>query len=145
MENSIVELMHSEHERIANMLNNFEKQSQINTNFEELKAIFNKFEAEVRKHFGIEESSIFVLSGSIMDQDISNVFELMIQHGAFIELINQTKQNLENNSNIDLSQIKAILSMHSQFEDSVFYPKLDEKLNNDEKQALINRILDKSE
>jgi len=138
MDNLISEIMHNEHNRINSILDEFEKINRINMS--DSKIIFYKFESEIKKHFSIEENSIFVLNQSIMDENISNIFDLMAQHGAIINLTSTIKIAFENNLVSDISQLKEILFMHSNFEESAFYPKLDKKLNNDEKQAIVNKI-----
>lgn len=130
--------MKTEHGEISILLESFDMLN--NIDFDKSKEAFSVFEKEVIKHFDIEEKSIFVLNSLIMDDEISKVFDLMTQHGAIMGIISQIKQNIENNSKSDITILREMLNNHANFEETEFYPRLDEKLSVQDKENIIKKF-----
>ena len=72
-------------------------------------------------------------------EEISDIFELMKEHGEIMKLMKDMEANLGNEEKIDISAIKENLIKHRDFEDVVFYPKLDEILSLEQKQEIMER------
>ena len=134
MNEKISVLMAREHEKILKVLLECEN---ANENIEKL---FSKFKWSLEKHFFLEEKAIFTLSNDLGGEIVSEVFELMKEHGEMIELAKEIEDALEENSEFDISKLKELLIKHHRFEDSGFYPKLGEMLSQEQKQELSERV-----
>jgi len=124
--------MLKDHAKIRNLLGEIEKTKS--------KKVFDKFKWNLERHFFIEENAIFRLADTITGQEISDIFELLKQHGEIMNLVEKLEINLSNNAICDFSELKKTLEAHSNFEDGVFYPKLDEILSSDQKQIIKEKI-----
>lgn len=126
---TITEIMLEEHKKIDEFLKDLER------SYSDDK--FNRFKWTLEKHFFVEEKAIFDLLNSIKSEEVSPVFDLMEEHGEIIELarhlgeVEDKKRALEN--------LKVLLTKHSRFEDSMFYPNLDKTLNQNTKREIIEK------
>ena len=139
MENSIKQLMDDEHQRINKILNKFEEELNYSS-FENLAKIFNQFKWNLDKHFFVEEKAIFDIFEKIENDEVTEIFDLMQEHGEIIELIKNIEERLNKKVKPDVSGLKKRLIDHLDLEDKMFYPKLDEELEPYKKQELISRI-----
>ncbi len=133
---NISNIMIRDHVRIREILNSLE--SVFRTSPENIKGYLNKFKWNLEKHFFIEEKVIFSMLEISGSEEISNIFDLMKQHGEIIELIKDLENNLKNK--IDFSIIKEKLTEHLRFEENFFYPKLDDLLDENQKKEICTRI-----
>jgi len=137
------ELMIAEHLRIEAMLNVFERERELISNegdFINLKKIFSKFKWNLEKHFFVEERAIFTLCEGMQGEIVSDIFELMNEHGEILELIKEIEKTLEENIKPETGKLKQLLQRHKNLEDGTFYPALDKSLNEQQKQELSERI-----
>jgi len=137
MSHSITTLMDEEHKRIENLFFEFEKN--LEKNPIKAKNLFNQLKWNIKKHFIVEEKAIFRLSGSLSENEIGDIFELMKEHGEIAELMNIIERNLLHEKQSDISDFKNMIASHAKFEDDVFYPKLDEVLSLEQKQEIVGR------
>jgi iron-sulfur cluster repair protein YtfE (RIC family) len=134
----IRDLMLGEHVRINHFLNEFEKN--LRNSKEDNQLLFDRFKWSLEKHFFVEEKAIFAISQNLFGNEISDIFDLMDQHGIILELIKPIEKGIRKNIPLDISKLKEDLMNHAEFEDDVFYPKLDKMLNKEQKQEIILRI-----
>jgi len=134
---TISSLMREEHRRINDMLNEFDKKKKIN--LQEAEALFKKFEWNLKKHFFLEEKAIFEIYGSITGQEVSDIFELMEEHGTLLDIMKGIEQSIESGKEPNTSLIRETLEKHSDCEDNVFYPKLDKELSEGQKSEIAER------
>ena len=126
---SIKSLMDREHKILGEFLEQADKSREN----------FNKFKWNLEKHFFVEEKAIFIMNRDMNGEEISDIFELMKEHGEIMKLMKDMEANLGNEEKIDISAIKENLIKHRDFEDVVFYPKLDEILSLEQKQEIMER------
>lgn len=133
---TITNLMLKEHGRINAMLIDFEKKIKDSKIAKEL---FSKFKWNLEKHFFVEEKAIFDVTISLSQDEISDIFDLMQEHGKIMSEIKKIENSLLKEKIPQIEELKAILKKHATFEDQIFYPKLDLKLNENQKSYLIER------
>lgn len=129
---SIKSLMDKEHCRIAGFLEHAD------TNGE----AFNKFKWNLEKHFFVEEKAIFIMNRDMNGEEVADIFELMKQHGEIMEMIKVVEKKIENGEEANFSELKDMINKHRNFEDSTFYPKLDGILNLQQKQEIMERVME---
>jgi hemerythrin-like domain-containing protein len=136
MEN-VSRIMSQEHEKLDDLFIDFE--SMLGKNSDDAKELFNKFRWILEKHFFVEEKAIFNIAENILGDEVSDIFNLMDEHGTMAEFLNDIEDDLDEHISPDTSQLKNLLKNHREFEDSVFYPKLDEELSENQKRLIIER------
>jgi iron-sulfur cluster repair protein YtfE (RIC family) len=132
----ISELMLEEHGRINSFLKRAEES--LEGNKEAINKQFYLLQKELDLHFFIEENAIFKLEDKI--EDVSDIFDLMKEHGEIKEIAENIKQGLEKGVEPRIKNLKEKLINHANFENKVFYPKLDEELSESEKDEILRRI-----
>lgn len=133
----ISEAMYNEHVKLKNVFNRFENSvRELEPNMD----LFNEFKWNIEKHFLVEEKAIFELCNNACGDKISEIFDLMKEHGEILNLINDCEDNLDEGISVEIDLLKKMLTKHADFEDEVFYPLLDEKLNEERKQEILDRI-----
>ena len=135
---SIKKEMLKHHGEIFKILNDVEKY--FDSNVKLSNEFFSKFKWEIEKHFFIEERVIFKIYSSIKLDEVSDVFELLKQHGIIQSKINNLIGNPKSKTKI--SELKKLIFEHSQFEDNYFYPKVDKILDEEQKNRIMLRIND---
>jgi len=136
MEISIIKIMDKDHKRIKELLGLFEIDS---NNLQKALESFNRFKWNLEKHFFIEEKVIFNVTLEDEDQDLSTILN---EHSEILNLMSIIEEELMDNKKPDISEMKKLLLSHARFENYIFYPKLDETLNEEQKQEIIDRIKD---
>lgn len=130
--------MLEEHKRIINIIREFE--SIADNDLVLAKEKFSRFKWNLEKHFFVEEKAIFSILDKIKDKEVSDIFDLMYEHGSIIELINNIEVGLNRGMMPNLSGLRIILVRHVDFENEVFYPQLNQLLSPEKKQEIIERI-----
>lgn len=133
--------MAKHHQDIEKLLFQFEKS--LKDNPETMNSFLKEFEQEIKKHFLIEEKAIFIFCKPInkIDPMIQN---LLKDHDIILEVLNQTEQDWLFKNEVDLNSLKQLLLQHKNFEDKMFYPKLDQELDDSQKEFIIEKIKETS-
>ena len=135
--NSITGLMLEDHKKIVDYLNNVEEDGH-----PDIEA-FLKFEWHLKKHIFIEEKAIFISYQSIDDSEVEKIFtKLSKEHTVIIELLDRILKESFPRGNTSFNKLKKLLAVHKKFEENEVYPKLEEKLNDKNKQEIIDKIAD---
>jgi len=135
--NSITDLMLEDHKKIVDYLNNVEEDGR-----PDIEA-FLKFEWHLKKHIFIEEKAIFISYQSIDDSEVEKIFtKLSKEHTVIIELLDRILKESFPRGNTSFNKLKKLLAVHKKFEENEVYPKLEEKLNDKNKQEIIDKIAD---
>lgn len=129
MSNSIQTLMLKEHGKINSLLIDFERNPSEKT--------FNDFKWQLEKHLFVEEKVIFEIYEKSTDTEIEDLNKLLIEHKDILWLIKGIEDEKEHKSRISI--LKKILPQHARFEDEIFYPRLDEELDEEKKKLIIER------
>ena len=132
--------MVNDHCKIEKLLDDLEENS--DADFETMQEYFNKFEWELEKHIFTEEKAIFTC---YTPDDVSIGYkmlpELTKQHNYIVNQLNNWRKEIKTNKKITgLYDFKNFLSKHRIYEEKEVYPKLDEALDEKQKQQIINKI-----
>jgi hemerythrin superfamily protein len=133
--NSIMELMLKDHEKIVNYLNKVEE-----SGHPDIEA-FLKFEWHLRKHIFIEEKAIFIHYQYINYSDAEKIFnKLSKEHTVIMNLLDKILEESFPRGNINFKKLKKMLAVHKKFEENEIYPKMEDKLDEKNKQEIIDKI-----
>jgi len=139
---SIQKLMVEDHTKLEKLINMLEEKS--HAEFESMLEAFYKFEWNLEKHIFTEEKAIFT---SYNPENITEGYrmlpELTKQHNFIVNTLNNWRRAVRNKKMIESSEIysfKEFLNRHRDFEEQKVYPRLDESLNEKEKQHIIAKI-----
>jgi len=135
--NSIMGLMLKDHEKIIDYLNKVEE-----SGHPDIEA-FLKFEWHLKKHIFIEEKAIFIYYQYINDSDAEKIFnKLSKEHTVIMNLLDKILKESFPRGNINFKKLKKILAVHKKFEENEIYPKMEDKLDEKNKQEIIDKITD---
>jgi len=132
--------MDKDHKKIKDVLMEFEKEE--NRNFEKSKETFMRFKWMTEKHFFIEEKAIFNFYITDSPEENENLMKVLKEHREILDLIERAEELLFNQKKLDIEELEHYFLAHASFEDEVFYPRLDELLDENKKQEMIKRIKD---
>jgi hemerythrin superfamily protein len=139
-ENKILPIMVKDHCRIEKLLDELEHN--VEKEHPMIKETFYKFEWELEKHLFTEEKAIFTLYNP---EDASEGYkmlpELTEQHNYLINQLDKWRKDIRNNKKIiGFYDFKNFLIKHKNFEEKEVYPRLEQTLNERQKQHIISRI-----
>ncbi len=138
---AILDLMVKDHHRILEYLKDVE--NNLGRDFGFISNSFNTFQWNLEKHFFVEERAIFL---TYIPEDAAQEYDffsdLMDQHTELLEKINTLRKKLQRREPFDLNEMKTFLVKHKTFEERNIYPLLDQKLDESEKDFIIDRIRD---
>lgn len=137
---TILKIMDKDHNKIKEILMDFEKEE--NKNFEKSKHVFIRFKWMLEKHFFIEEKAIFNFYIVESPEENENLMKILKEHREILDLIEKSEEILFDQKKLEIDELKQVLLAHAKFEDEIFYPNLDDILNEEQKQEMINRIKD---
>ena len=133
--NSIIGLMLKDHEKIVDYLNKVEE-----SGHPDIEA-FLKFEWHLKKHIFIEEKAIFISYQPSDDSEEEKIFnKLSKEHTVIMDLLDKISKESFPRGNINFNKLKKLLAVHKKFEENEVYPRLEEKLNEKNKQEIIEKI-----
>ena len=130
---SVNELLIKEHGKLLSFLIEFTKEE----DKEKARNLFENFKWTLEKHFFVEEKAIFDLYQKIKGEEVHEVFDLMNEHGDILNLLKEVEENFEDEK---IDELKKLLIKHQNFEDEVFYPKLESSLDDYKKVELVEKI-----
>lgn len=143
-ENDVSSLMLQEHAKLNKKMADIQRNIGIPGN--ELVLFLKELKEELKKHFNLEEEAIFDLYDKISEEGVTDMFEIMQEHGEIMGMIKHIEKELikggEKISKNNLISLKEKLIKHLEFENETFYKDLDEKLDEQEKQHLIKKIIE---
>ena len=133
--NSIIGLMLTDHKKIVDYLNKVEEGGH-----PDIEA-FLKFEWHLKKHIFIEEKAIFISYQPSDDSEEEKIFnKLSKEHTVIMDLLDKISKESFPRGNINFYKLKKLLAVHKKFEENEVYPRLEEKLNEKNKQEIIEKI-----
>lgn len=138
-DNSILNLMIKDHEKIINFINEIESKDHFDID------LFSSFKWHLEKHIFTEEKAIFssYRLDKNNDSDQTKSFEqLSKEHTVILGLIDKILRENLPSGNINFGKLKKLLNKHRNFEEEKIYPKLDENLTISDKNRIIQRIKD---
>lgn len=111
-----------------------------NTNIELIRKMLSEFQWELEKHFFVEEKVLFKLSSKDQPQTYSIIVELLEEHDRMLKMLDEAKSLLKDNKMVDLSKFGTTLMEHRMIEEHKLYPELDNKISEEEKKMIVERI-----
>lgn len=136
--NSITDVMVGDHVLIEVLLVYF--RDSLGKDAELTEKAFDKFRWELEKHIFVEEKVIFRFCKLVNEEMCKTVESLAKQHEIFFEMLNEMKNDIVIKNETDVSKFKELLAIHRKSEEAVLYPKLDEQLNDSQKEMMIAQI-----
>ena len=110
---------------------------------EKAETSYNQFKWNLEKHFFVEEKAIFSMFRDIFGDSVSDIFDLLSQHSEIMILLGDVEKDMSqenlNKLRDTVSKLKNKLTEHADFEDMVFYPKLDNDLPDIQKREILAR------
>jgi len=139
-EKNILPRMVKDHCKIENLVDKLEET--MGEDFDVMKNSFNEFEWELEKHLFVEEKAIFTSYNPVdTSEGYKMLPELMKQHNYIVNQLNNWRHDLNTKGKIEgFHEFKQFLIKHRTFEEKEVYPRLDEVLDEKQKQHVINRI-----
>ena len=135
----ILELMTKDHAKLVKLLRDVEKS--IGMELVSTMKVFDTFEWELEKHIFIEEKAIFSsYAPTNIVEGYKMVPELIQQHNEILNKLRVMRKNLQWQRPIDYDGFKDLIMAHKTFEEASLYPKLDQELNESQKEDIIRRI-----
>lgn len=136
---TILEAMLKDHERIARLLDGFEKclyQDKLT-----LEKVFDAFMWELEKHLFTEEKVIFTMyEPEEQIEFYSLIPQLMNEHEKILKYLKELKKSIKSHKECNSLDFIELFIKHKNFEEEYFYPKLDQTLDEKTKEFIINRI-----
>ncbi len=105
----------------------------------ELKECFSKLKWNLDKHFFVEEKVIFNVLDFNNEVESEEIERILKDHKDIMWSIKKIGDAFDEGLRPDLSDLREELKAHSKFEDSIFYPKLDEGLDEKLKKVVMDR------
>jgi hemerythrin superfamily protein len=133
--NTIIDLMLKDHEKIVDNLYNVDK-----SGHPDIEA-FLEFEWHIKKHIFIEEKAIFISYRPRDDSEKAEMFHrLSKEHSIIMDLIDSILKESFPKGNTRFNKLKKLLQAHKNFEEKKVYPLLEKNLNAKNKQQIIMKI-----
>jgi len=138
---TITNLMMKSHNKLEKLLDKLKVSTQ--RDFELTSELFDEFKWEFEKHIFTEEKAIFKFFNFSKDEDHFDVVPNLIkEHDALLEMLNEVENDLSIKDHLDISGFKNLLIKHKNFEEETIYPKLDDELNDSQKNSIFIKIND---
>jgi hemerythrin-like domain-containing protein len=138
-EDSVVKIMLRDHGKLTMLLNRLEKTSK--DDWQAVKTNFNELRWELEKHFVTEEKAIFIYLDDETQECHTMMLTLLREHDAITKALKGLEVALADKDELDLESFGEMLSKHRDFEDDVFYPRLEKELNEEQQKEIIKTIL----
>ncbi|UCD13845.1 MAG: hemerythrin domain-containing protein [Thermoplasmatales archaeon] len=137
---NIVALMVKDHCKIEQLIEEFE--ANVEKDYPVMMKSFNKFEWNLEKHIFVEEKAIFTCYNP---EDVIEGYKMLPQvtkqHNVILNELHLMRRDIRNKRRItNVYGFKEFLIKHKNFEEKDVYPKLDQALNDQQKQLIAERI-----
>ncbi len=138
--NKVLDVMLKDHLRLLTLLTQFEREDIENLDLKYSK--FKDLEWNLEKHFFIEEKVIFLyLTPNISTVREENLYiELAKQHTRIKNQLKEVEKDIKNKIKPNVLEIRDLLIGHQKYEEKLIYPKLDENLNEQQKNIIFEKI-----
>jgi len=132
---TIVQIMNRDHGNITRLLKKLERTDKEDA--ATLKANFNDFKWELEKHFVTEEKAIFIYLDEESVECHTMMLDLLKEHEVILKGLKGLERTLADKDELDLEAFAEMLSKHRDYEDDVFYPRLENELSDEQKRDVI--------
>jgi hemerythrin-like domain-containing protein len=135
---SIIQIMNRDHGNITKLLIRLEKTPREEA--EMVKANFNEFKWELERHFVTEEKAIFIFLDEESAECHGMMLDLLKEHEVILKMLKGLEMTLAVKDELDLEGFVKMLSKHRDYEDEVFYPRLENELSPEQQKEVIKGI-----
>jgi len=136
---TIIGLMVDSHNRLEGFLEKFKLG--VEDDLQSADNDFEKFKEELKSHLSVEEEAIFKLIKPVEEEGYYEVIpDLIEEHNLLLEMLNDLGNKLATDREIDVSKFEKVLIQHKKTEEEYFYPQLENKIEEGQKQEIINKI-----
>jgi len=135
---SLASFMLKEHGKIIALLNEFKKNATGNN----AKETFNALKEKQDNHVFAEERAIIILNRE--GRKFEEVVTILRQHSEIHEILTKIKENItfETASFELIKKLLDLMKTHVKLENEKFYPHLDQRLGDDQKEAIMKNFHD---
>ena len=135
---SLASFMLKEHGKIIALLNEFKN----NMNSSKAKETFNALKDKQDNHVFAEERAIIILNRE--GRKFEEVVTILRQHSEIHEILTKIKENItfETASFELIKKLLDLMKTHVKLENEKFYPHLDQRLGDDQKEAIMKNFHD---
>jgi len=135
---SIVKIMNRDHGHLTKLLIRLERTDPADR--DALNKSFNDFRWELERHFVTEEKAIFIYLDEEAGECHTQMLDLLKEHEAILKMLKGLEMQLKAKDALDLDGFSTMLSKHRDFEDEVFYPRLESELTKEQKNEIVKGI-----
>lgn len=132
---TIIQIMNRDHGNITRLLKKLERTEPDRA--DALKANFDDFKWELEKHFVTEEKAIFIYLDEESTECHTMMLDLLKEHEAILKMLKGLENTLTEKDELDLEGFAEMLGNHKDYEDDVFYPRLENELNEEQKKEIV--------
>jgi hemerythrin len=132
---SVVKALKDEHKRIDVFLEDCVSHLKRNSN--EVDRLFERFVWNLKKHFYMEEKTMFVECESDYIKD--ELEELKEDHEEILKVVERIEKKESKEIYLDFSFLKRILSKHAKREEDLLYEELERSLNQKQKEKVLEQ------
>ncbi len=132
MVGKITVIMKKEHRKIRGYLNDFLKKGEKN--------FWIIFKKNVKKHFEIEETAIFILVGKSVENELDEILSLRKQHKEILRYMKTIEKSFHKKQEDLVRKLTNLITRHATYEEKTFYPKIDQMLEEWQKEEIIENI-----
>lgn len=107
--------------------------------------VFDELKWELEKHIFIEEKAIFKFFNPTKEENYyDTVPNLIKEHNVLLELLNEIEDDLAikdiKDITEDMVEFRNLLIKHKEFEEITFYPDLEKRLDEKQKENVVKKI-----
>ena len=124
----ITNIMKEEHRKIDNYVDDFLEKNK--------KEFFNIFKENIKKHFDVEQESIFAFVEKFIGKELEEIYVLERQHKEILRKIKEIEKNLPKKQLNLIDEMAKLIAGHIKYEEKIFYPKIDEMFDQKQKDIL---------
>jgi hemerythrin superfamily protein len=136
---NITGLMLKSHCKLEVLLKNFKVGT--DKDVDSISDNFEEFAKELKNHLFVEEEAIFKFIGPMRNEEYQEIIpDLISEHNLLLEKLSDLKEKIVEGNDIDITNFEKLLVQHKNYEEEFFYPQLEEKLEESQKEKIIKKV-----
>ncbi|MDP3980333.1 MAG: hemerythrin domain-containing protein [Chlamydiota bacterium] len=143
---TLFNLLHSDHCRLDDLLLAYQESK--SKDFDKAYSFFMEFRKALLRHFAGEEEILFPAYDTIIcDASDETTSILKSEHRQMLDLLNCIYEKLQKrdiNTVLEEERLICLHHDHALEEDKIMYPVMDQLLTDQERESVVNRIMDLS-
>lgn len=136
---AILATMIKHHKIIMGLLDDFDKCLEHDTQV--LIDAYQVLKWELDKHMFTEEKIVFMYQELQDEAEVYKLIPMLVSdHEKFEKILEKMRNDIKKNNTCEFQEFKKLIQKHKDFEETELYPLIDEKLNDEKKSIIIERI-----